>query len=140
MLRSTSATTCLSALPSTFATLKNRQESEDEDPFDGLDESKLEGAMDSLMRELGGVDEEDPRAMGRMMRRFGELTGLEMGGRLEEMVQRIEAGEDPDGLEAELGDDLGDDVSMEDFFKLKKALGGDRRPRRPKVDEDLYFL
>ena len=62
--------------PSRFATLKRREEGEGEgDVFDGLDESKIEGAMESLMREMGGMEsEDDPRAMGRMMRRFSELS------------------------------------------------------------------
>ena len=124
--------------PSTFATLKHGGEDDPEDdPLSGLDEAKLEGAMASLMQEVGGLEnEDDPRAMGRLMRRFGELSGLEMGDRMEEMVRRMEAGEDPESLEAEMGDDLdGDD--FDDFFKLKKALG---RRRGPRVDEELYFL
>ncbi len=124
--------------PSRFATLKHGgEDGGEDDPFSGLDEAKLEGAMASLMQEMGGLEnEDDPRAMGRLMRRFGELSGLEMGDRMEEMVQRMEAGEDPESLEAEMGDDLdGDD--FDDFFKLKKAIGSRRGPR---VDEELYFL
>lgn len=125
--------------PSSFATLKHGAE-EEADPLQGLDESKLEGAMDSLMREMGGLDEEDPRAMGRMMRRFGEFTGLEMGGKMEELVRRMEAGEDPESLEAEMGDDFGDDEEfLDDFFKLKKAVGA-HRGKRPRVDDELYFF
>ncbi len=124
--------------PSSFATLKHRDE-EEPDPLEGLDDSRIEGAMETLMREAGSLDEDDPRAMGRMMRRFGELTGLELGGRLEEMVRRMEAGEDPESLEDEIDGDLGDDESMDDFFQLKKAFG-ERRSKRPRVDEELYFL
>ncbi len=129
----------LARKPSTFATLKHQGEDEDgADPLNGLDEAKLEGAMESLMQEMGGIEnEEDPRAMGRLMRRFGELSGLEMGDRMEEMIQRMEAGEDPESLEDEMGDDLEGD-GFEDFFKLKKAEAG--RRRRPKVDDELYFL
>ncbi len=125
--------------PSTFATLKHQGEDDDDgDPFSGLDESKLEGAMETLMKEMGGLEnEEDPRAMGRMMRRFGQLSGLEMGDRMEEMIQRMEAGEDPESLEEDLGEDMdGDD--FDDFFKLKKAVAA--RRRRPRVDDELYFL
>ncbi len=124
--------------PSSFAMLKHRGDDEP-DPLDALDDSKLEGAMETLMREMGSADEEDPRAMGRMMRRFGELTGLEMGSRMEELVRRMESGEDPDSLEVELGGELEDDESLDEFFRLKKALG-DRRSKRPRVDDELYFL
>lgn len=125
--------------PSTFATLKHQGEDDEAgDPFSGLDESKLEGAMESLMGEMGGMEnEEDPRAMGRMMRRFGELSGLEMGDRMEEMIRRMESGEDPESMEAEMEADLdGDD--FDDFFKLKKAVAG--RRRQPRVVDELYFL
>ncbi|MCP3964377.1 MAG: zinc ribbon domain-containing protein [bacterium] len=130
----------LTRKPSRFATLKSRGEEEaEDDPFAGLDESKMEGAMETLMREMDGVEnEEDPRAMGRMMRRFGELSGLEMGDRMEDMVRRMEAGEDPESLEDEMGDDAESD-DFEDFFRLKKAVAAGRR-RRPQVDEELYFL
>ncbi len=129
----------LARRPSRFATLKLRDSEDGEDDLlSGLDEAKLEGAMASLMQEMGGMEnEEDPRAMGHLMRRFGELSGLEMGDRMEEMVRRMEAGEDPESLESEMGDDLdGDD--FDDFFKLKKVIAG--RRRRPRVDEELYFL
>lgn len=127
--------------PSRFATLKHQGEEDAADPFEALDDSKLEGAMDALMHEMSGLEnEEDPRAMGQLMRRFGELTGLELGDRMEDMVRRLEAGEDPDALEAEMEGELGDDgdESMEDFFKLKKAV--QQRRRRPRVDDELYFL
>jgi putative FmdB family regulatory protein len=125
--------------PSSFATLRHGGGEESEDPLDALDESRLEGAMDSLMREMEGVDEEDPRAMGKIMRRFGELSGLEMGDRMEELVRRLEAGEDPESLESEMEDlDDGDDP-MGELFQLKKAVA-DRRTRRPKVDDELYFF
>ena len=128
----------LARKPSRFATLSNPTESDaEDDPVGNLDESRLEGAMESLMQEMGTLEnEEDPRTMSRMMRRFSELSGLEMGDRMEELVARMEAGEDPENLEQEMGNDL-DDEGFEDFFKLKKAAA---RSRRPKVDDELYFL
>lgn len=125
--------------PSRFATLKHGGEEAADDPFAGFDDSRLEGAMESLMAEAEGLgDEEDPRAMAKMMRRFTELSGLQMGERMEEMMARLEAGEDPEALEDEAGG-MEDDESFDDFFKLKKALREGRR-RRPRVDEELYFL
>jgi len=76
--------------------------------------------------------------MAKMMRRFTELSGLQMGERMEEMMTRLEAGEDPEALEEE-AEDLGEDEGLDDFFQLKKALREGRR-RRPRVDEELYFL
>lgn len=105
----------------------------------GMDESRLEGAMESV---FGGLDEgaeENPRQMARLLRRFGEAAGLEAGPRMEEMLRRLEAGEDPDALESEMGEGAaGDEEGFEDFFRLKKAGRG--RRGRPKVDKELYFL
>ena len=123
--------------PSRFATLKHSGD-EEPDPFANFDESKLEGAMDALMQDAGDVEnEEDPRAMARLMRRFADLSGLEMGERMADFVSRLESGEDPEKLEQEMEGSM-DDENFDDFFKLKKVLQ-DRR-KHPKVDEELYFM
>lgn len=122
--------------PSRFATLKHRGE-EAADPLDQLDDARLEGAMDSLMAEMGQIEDgDDPRAMAEMMRRFGQLSGLEMGEKMEHLVEQLESGADPEALEREMD---ADDESMEDFFRLKKALAS-RRERPPAVDDELYYL
>ncbi len=125
--------------PARFATLRHAGE-EEPDPLGDLDEQRMAGVMESLADELAGAeDEEDPRQLARLMRRFGEASGLALGPRMEEMIRRLEAGEDPDALEDEMGDDFGeDDEGLEDFFQLKRAAA--HRRRRPRVDENLYFL
>ncbi|MEE2776426.1 MAG: zinc ribbon domain-containing protein, partial [Acidobacteriota bacterium] len=124
--------------PSTFATLKHQGEDEPS-PFEGLDDGRMEGAMDALMREMGDLDEDaDPAQVGKFFRRFGDLSGLEMGPRMEEALSRMEAGEDLDQIESEF-DDLGDDESLDELFKLKEMAQG-RRQLRPEVDPELYFL
>ena len=127
--------------PSSFATLRHR-DSEDESgepsPLDDLDESRMGAAMDTLMREMGDMDENaDPRRVGAFLRRFGDIAGLEMGPKLEDALARLEAGEDMDEIESGM-DDLDQDDSLEDLFRLKKAAF--RRRRRPQVDPELYFL
>jgi putative FmdB family regulatory protein len=56
---------------------------------------------------MDSLDESDPRAMARMMRQMGEESGEDMGSEFEQMLGRIESGEDPDSVMAESGD--GDD-------------------------------
>ena len=61
-------------------------------------------AMDTLMREMGELDENaDPRRVGAFFRRFSDLAGLEMGPRMEDALSRLEAGQEIDELESELG-------------------------------------
>jgi len=124
--------------PARFAMLKHTGNAEP-DPLGDLDEDRLAGAMESVMKELEQLDDsEDPRQLAQVFRRLGDATGLELGPRMEEMMSRLEAGEDPDELEQELGDDVGDDEAFEQFFRLRKR--GWSSLRRPRVDETLYFL
>jgi len=53
--------------------------------------------------EFANVDENDPRAMGRMMRRMADLTGEKIDGEMEEVVRKLEEGADPESLEDQLG-------------------------------------
>ena len=124
--------------PARFATLKHGGDSEP-DPFSDLDEERLAGVMESMMGDIEGMEEnEDPRQLARLFRKFGDASGLEFGPRMEEMMRRLEAGEDPDRLEEEMGDDFEEDESLDEFFRLRRR--GWRRSRQPRVDDTLYFL
>jgi len=132
--------------PSRFAMLRHAGRDEPapdaDDPLAGIDDERLERAMVELSGDLEGIDGEgpqDPRAVSRFLRRFSELTGLEAGPRMREMLERLDRGEDPDALEEEFGGDEGGDEDLAEFFKLKPAALA-RRLRRPRVDETLYFL
>ena len=66
------------------------------------------GDMDeSLMREMENVDENDPRAMGRLMRKMAASAGEDLGDEFNEVVGRLEKGEDPERIEQEMGDVFG---------------------------------
>lgn len=75
---------------------------------EGLDDPRMEAAFGQLEREMESVDENDPKAMGRMMRRMSELTGENLDGEMEEVVRKLEEGQDPEKIEEEMGDVLGD--------------------------------
>lgn len=57
----------------------------------------------------GDLDQEDPRAVGRMMRQMSREMGEDMPPEFDEVVDRLEAGEDPDEIEKSLPD-LGDEL------------------------------
>ena len=70
------------------------------------DESSMENLADPS--NLEGLDE-DPRALGRMMRQMSSEIGEEMGPEFNEVVGRLERGQSPDEIERELPDlGLGD--------------------------------
>jgi hypothetical protein len=77
-------------------------------PNDGAEDPRMEAAMNAMESEFAHVDENDPRAMGRMMRRMAELTGEKIDGEMEEVVRKLEEGADPDSLEEQLGGDAGE--------------------------------
>jgi putative FmdB family regulatory protein len=77
---------------------------------DGLDDSMLDD-----------LNENDPRSLGRMMRRMADETGEDMGPEFGEVVGRLEKGEDPESIEESMpeladmgGDSGGPDASMGD--------------------------
>ena len=57
-------------------------------------------------------DENDPKSMAKMMRKMGNELGEDMPAEFDEVVDRLEAGEDPENIEKDMpdlggGDDLG---------------------------------
>jgi hypothetical protein len=83
-------------------------------PGDPAGDARMEAAMASMEREFDSVDENDPRAMARMMRRMSELTGEKIDGEMEEVVRKLEEGADPESLEDKLGGGPGEDGDGED--------------------------
>lgn len=60
---------------------------------------------------LGDLDENDPRSLGRWMRRMSNEMGEDLGDEFGEVVDRLEAGESPESIEQsmpELGDEMGE--------------------------------
>ena len=128
---------------SKFAISKGLTESsEDSEGMDlpaGLDEAKMERVLAEMATEAENINEDDPRQMARMMRKLYDGTGLPLGEGMEEAMRRMEAGEDPDTIEAEMGDLLDNDDML--FGPGKPGLKGmTRRLRPPEVDEKLYDL
>jgi len=121
---------------SKFAMLKRKSDEEEEMPMPDMDESKLEQAMNMLAKEADGIDEDDPRQAANLMRKLTDMTGLNLGPGMEEALSRMEAGEDPEQIEAEMGDLL----EGEDPFSFKEKTYKLLRERPPRVDEELYYL
>ena len=112
------------------------------DPFANLDESKLE----QLMSELGprmqdDASGEDPKQMAQLMKRMFELTGSQPNGAMLEAIKRMEAGEDPDSIDEELGSAI--DEQTDPFAPgsaTTKKAGLKRLFQAPEVDPELYEL
>ena len=96
---------------------------------DSFDDPQVEREMTKLMSEAEGMDENDPRQLGQLMRRMSELSGSEIEPEMQEAMRRLEAGEDPEQIEEDLGGLLGE--TSED---------GNRGGGAPSYDDGLYDL
>ena len=65
------------------------------------DQSRMENLADP--DNLADLDE-DPRALGRMMRSMSEEVGEEMPPEFDEVVDRLEAGQNPEEIESSMPD------------------------------------
>ena len=99
---------------------------------DDVADARMEREMMRLATELEGIDEDDPRQMAKAVRRMTEIAGEPVTPAMEEMIRRMEAGEDPEEVEADLGDAL--EEEMGDDGGGPGGSGGDTR------DEGLYPL
>jgi len=100
-----------------------------------LDEAKLTAAMGRLATEAENINEEDPRQAVNLMRTFTKMTGVKLGDGMQEALRRMEAGEDPDSIEA----DMGEVLEHEDPFAPDNR-GAKHHRTKPRHDETLYEL
>ena len=92
------------------------------------DDPRLEREMARFAAQLEGMDESDPRQMAAAVRRMTELAGEPITPAMEEMIRRLEAGEDPERIEEELGDALEEEMGD----------GGGFGGAAPTRDDGLY--
>jgi putative FmdB family regulatory protein len=64
------------------------------------EENRIERLTDPSR--LAGLDENDPRAMGQLMRDMANELGEDAGPEMDEVIDRLESGEDPETIEQDL--------------------------------------
>ena len=81
----------------------------DEPPMPDLDDPRVERAMMEMERDMEHLDENNPKHMAHMMKKMKDLMPPgSMPKELDVAIKRLEAGEDPEKIEADMGDVLGD--------------------------------
>ncbi len=78
-------------------------------PMPDMDDPRMERAMMEMERDMESLDENNPKHMAHMMKKMKDL--MPPGTMPKEMdiaIKRLEAGEDPEKIEADMGDVLGD--------------------------------
>jgi putative FmdB family regulatory protein len=81
----------------------------DEGPSPDFDDPRVERTMQELERDMEHLDENNPRHMAHMMRKMKDLMPPgAVPKELDVAIKRLEAGEDPEKIEADMGDVLGE--------------------------------
>jgi putative FmdB family regulatory protein len=73
------------------------------------EESRMESLSD--VDDLDGL-EDDPRALGKMMRKLSHEMGEDAGPEFDEVIDRLEAGQSPEEIESSLPDLGGDEAGL----------------------------
>ncbi|MBL9181542.1 MAG: cytochrome C [Verrucomicrobiaceae bacterium] len=125
---------------SRFAVIGKAKEDTADDPFAGIDESKMDAFMAEMERDMGGLDEEnpDPRQLGHFMRKMTDVMGDKTPPELREMVRRLEAGEDPEKLEEQFGGMDEGEAGDAMFSQLVARVKASRK--EPVRDPKLYEM
>ncbi len=126
-----------------------------EEGMTDFEDPRMMQSFAAMEREFAGLSEEnpDPRQLGRLLRRMGDLMGTSWNSQMEEMARRLEAGEDPEKIEEQFGDALDESMggSEDEGMGLSEEVRGDARrmlaryrslgPRRdPRVYEMADYL
>jgi hypothetical protein len=122
---------------------RSKEKSDSPAESDALD-PRMERVMAEMEGEMSSMNEDnpDPRQLGRLMRKMTLATGQRMPEAMEQMIQRLEQGEDPEKLEEEFGDaleNLGED-SAEGGDSDEKTKPSRQRRKRVTRDPALYEL
>jgi len=81
----------------------------EEGPMPDFDDPRMERAMMELERDMEHMDENNPKHMAHMMRKMKDIMPPgAVPKELDTAIKRLEAGEDPEKIEEDMGDVLGD--------------------------------
>jgi putative FmdB family regulatory protein len=75
-----------------------------------------ESRMDTMADDFSGMEglEEDPKALGKMMRKMGREMGEDLPPEFDDVVDRLEAGQSPEEIESALPDLGGSDTGSDE--------------------------
>jgi putative FmdB family regulatory protein len=78
-------------------------------PMPDLDDPRVARAMAEMERDMEHLDENNPKHMAHLMKKMKNLMPAgSLPKELDTAIKRLEAGEDPEKIEADMGDVLGD--------------------------------
>src|SRR5688500_16740051 len=84
------------------------EEGEGGEGMPDFDDPKIAAAMSELERDMDHMDENNPKHMAHMMRKMKDVMPPgTVPKEMEDAIRRLESGEDPEKIEADMGDLLG---------------------------------
>src|SRR6266851_7741982 len=84
-------------------------------PMPDFDDPRMERAMVEMERDMEHIDENNPKHMAHVMRKMKDLMPPgSVPKELDVAIKRLEAGEDPEKIEEDMGDLLGDFMGGEE--------------------------
>jgi putative FmdB family regulatory protein len=87
----------------------------DEGPMPDMDDPRIARAMAEMERDMEHLDENNPKHMAHMMRKMKDIMPEgTVPKELDTAIKRLEAGEDPEKIEEDMGDVLGDFMGGEE--------------------------
>jgi putative FmdB family regulatory protein len=85
------------------------------DQMPDMDDPRIARVMSEMERDMEHMDENNPRHMAHMMKKMKDLMPAgSVPKELDIAIKRLEAGEDPEKIEADMGDVLGDFMGGEE--------------------------
>jgi len=116
---------------SRFAALRGVKEpaakSDDGPDYDGpdFDDPKVQSVMRELERDMEHVDENNPRHLAHVMKKLKDvMPSGAMPKEFDEAIRRLEAGEDPEKIEEDMGDVLNEAMGGLDDEDGMGGFGG----------------
>ena len=88
--------------------------------------------MEAMAGDLDSIDENDPKQGARLMRKLFSATGMPVGAGMEEALKRMEAGEDPEKIEEQMGDVFEEDPFGGPARRRGRRQGAGRREEEPR--------
>ncbi len=98
-----------------------------------FDDPRIQRAMGEMERDMAHLDENNPKHLAHMMRKMKDIMPPGMMPKdMEVAIKRLEAGEDPEKIEEDMGPLLGEGIEGED------DEGGGAGPASYQRDGGLY--
>ena len=129
----------LSRQVSAFSAPRNANASDElgDAPFD---EAKMSDAMERFGDKLQTVGDavDDPRKSAELIRQFSEASGLSFNKEMRDALRRLESGEDPDAVAADMESIV--DSGADPFAPSDRAPASARKTAAPEKDPTLYEM